>query len=156
LKGDKNSNKFYIPDVYIERSNITDSFQSWLKSKDFPCFAVVGDSGLGKTNFMCATAEMVSQRNFVLFYSAIRLLNGGLTETISNDFIWEFSRDQHISYIVKRFDDIANRHGRKLIIFLDGVDEVTNKLSLKTELINLVDKLRGSHIRVCISCKAFD
>jgi hypothetical protein len=155
IKGSPHEAKMYIPDVYVPRQNVEDTFNDWLAS-DMPCFAIVAESGLGKTNFMCATAEKLVAEHFVLFYPAVRLIED-LKTAICNDFSWEFHRERGLAYIVERFAAIAREHNRKFVIFIDGIDEfIGNHQQLKNELLDLVHRLRETPIRLCLSCKSFD
>ncbi len=155
IKGSPFEGKIYIPEVYAPRDNAQTAFDTWLAT-DMPCFAVIAESGLGKTNFMCAAAEQLITEHFVLFYPAIRLIED-LRAALCDDFVWEFHRERGLAYIVERFTEIAREHGRQFIIFVDGLDEFPGDLKhLKNELLDLVKRLRGSPIRLCLSCKAFD
>ena len=155
LKGSVNEGKKYVPEIYIARQTAQDALGAWL-ADDMSCFALVSESGFGKTNFMCATAETLLNDSFVLFYSAMRLTET-LAAAIRNDFIWEFHRERDIAYIVERLDVVARKAGRQVVIFVDGIDEFPgNRDSFKSELIDLVPRLRGRSIRLCISCKSFD
>jgi len=155
IKGSPHDAKMYIPEVYVPRQNIEDRFNDWLAS-DIPCFALVAESGLGKTNCICATAEKLVTEHFVLFYPAIRLVED-LKAAICNDFVWEFRRERGLAHIVDRFAAIAREHKRKFVIFIDGLDEfIGNQQQLKNELLDLVYRLRETPIRLCLSCKSFD
>jgi Type I restriction enzyme R protein N terminus (HSDR_N) len=114
IKGTAYQFKKYIPETYLERVPIREAFDAWL-ADPLPCFGVVGTSGYGKSNFMCATAESVSNDHFVLFYQATRL-SDGLAAALRNDFIWEFHREREIAFIVDRIDAIARSHDRRLLI----------------------------------------
>lgn len=155
IKGGHREAKVYIPDVYVPRHVVKKAFDDWL-AVDKPCFAVVAESGIGKTNFMCATAEELAADTYVLFYSALRLA-GSLEDAIRNDFVWEFRRERGLAYIVDRFAAIANESNRQFLIFVDGLDEFPGiQRQFKNELLDLVSRLRGSPIRLCLSCKSFD
>jgi hypothetical protein len=155
LKGTPQEGKIYIPDTYLSRQSIADEFNAWLTS-DLPCFAAIGDSGIGKTNFMCATAEILSEGSFVLFYPAMRLPESLLT-AICNDFTWEFHQDRGPAYIINRFDEIARKHDQKFVIFVDGLDEFPGERDrLKAELLDLVQRLRNRSVYLCVSCKSLD
>jgi hypothetical protein len=54
LKGAIHEAKPYVPEIYVSRELAAEQLTSWLAT-DLPCFAIVGDSGVGKTMFMCAT-----------------------------------------------------------------------------------------------------
>lgn len=155
LRGNINEFKLYVPDIYFSRQAIASEFSKWLKD-DLPCFAVVGESGVGKTNFMCATAESQLGDDFALFYSA-KNLTRGLVGALINDFLWEFRRENNIAHIVERFDEIVAKHGKRLIIFVDALDEyIGDQLALKAELLDFIYRIRGKAIRLCLSCKAYD
>ncbi len=155
IKGGPHEAKVYIPDVYVPRHIVKKASNDWLAT-EMPCFAVVAESGIGKTNFMCATAEELAVDCYVLFYSALRLA-GSLQDAICNDFVWEFHRERGLAYIVDRFAAIARESNRQFLIFVDGLDEFPgNQRQFKNELLDLVSRLRGSPIRLCLSCKSFD
>lgn len=155
IKGGPHEAKIYIPEVYVPRHGVKKAFDEWLAT-DKPCFAVVAESGLGKTNFLCATAEELAADSYILFYSALGLA-GSLQDAICNDFVWEFHRERGLAYIVDRFATIARESNRQFLIFVDGLDEFPgNQRQFKNELLDLVFRLRGSPIRLCLSCKAFD
>jgi len=156
LKSDVLGNKNFIPEVYVERISLEQSFTSWLGSKR-SIFALISPSGYGKTNFMCATAEKQLKDNFVLFYSAKRL-KGDIYSAIINDFIWEFIRSKNIAQIFQRFDSISAKHNRDLFIFIDGLDEYSNQSNnLKNELLEISKRLPSyPNVRFVLSCKTFD
>jgi hypothetical protein len=156
LKSDVNQNKKYIPELYVERRLLNDSFMNWMKS-DRSIFAVVAQSGYGKTNFMCAKVEEIAASQFSLFYNANRFTNG-LLQSITNDFIWEFQREKNSVQIFDRLDQIAKNADKKLIIFLDAIDENPSGIvAIKNELLELTTRIQNyPNIKLVISCKTFD
>ena len=155
LKGNQYEGKKYIPDLYTPREGVNTSFYEWFSS-DLPCYALVGESGVGKTNLLCSIAEEVTEKHFVLFYSGMRLVDGLLT-ALRNDFVWEFHRERDIAYIIERFDQIAQEHHQLFLIFVDGIDEFPgDRDALKSELLDFAYRIRDRSIRLCLSCKAFD
>jgi hypothetical protein len=156
LKGSAHERKPYIPEVYLPRQDIVEQLTNWLVS-DLPCFAVVGDSGIGKTTFLCAAAEyLLEQGYFVLFYSA-GSLKSDLETAICNDFVWEFHRERGLAHIIERFEETARLHRKKLVLFLDALDRFPGKQeALKAELLDFVSRLRRRSVRLCLSCKSFD
>lgn len=156
LEGTIHESAIYVADLYLPRQDIASAFNDWLAS-DLPCFAIVGESGVGKTNSMCATAEGLLEREFVLFYPAARL-TGGILAAIQNDFLWEFQRERSPAHIVERLDAIAGKHNQKFVIFIDSLDEyIGQRDHLKEELRDLVYRLREKRsVKLCLSCKAFD
>ncbi len=150
LRGTINEGKKYVPEIHIARQAAQDAFGDWLAG-DMPCFALVSESGMGKTNFLCANAEIRLNDSFVLFYPAMRLAES-LAAAIQNDFIWEFHRERNIAYIVERLDAVARQAGRQVIIFVDGIDEFPgNHEAFKPELIDFVTRLRKGDLFVYAS-----
>lgn len=156
LKSDARGNKKYNPDIYVERVSLNEAFADWLPSER-QLFAVVAQSGYGKTNFMCAKTDEIKQSHFALFYAAGRF-TAGLLNAIRNDFIWEFHRSQEIVHIFDRLNSLVQNSGKKLIIFIDAIDE--NPLGLKTiknELLDIVSRISNyPNIKLVLSCKSFD
>lgn len=155
LKGDISSERDYTPELFVPRSQIENQFCQWLNS-DAPAFAIVGDSGTGKTNSMCNLAESASEQHLVLFYQA-RRLTGKLIESVQEDLAWEFRTDKHISFFIERFVELATSTESQIIIFVDGLDEFAgDKQLLLNDLIKLIQRLEDLPIRLCVSCKSFD
>lgn len=156
LKSDVNQNKKYNPELYVERHALSKAFQDWLQG-DLAFFALIAPSGYGKTNFMCAEADQTSFTHFVLFYAAGKF-RSGLINAIRNDFIWEFHRDNEAPQIFDRLDSLSKNTGKKLLIFIDAIDEDPSGIrAIKNELLDIVAKIRQySNIRFILSCKSFD
>jgi hypothetical protein len=156
IRGPANERKPYIPEVYVERAEIMSHFDAWLLT-DLPCFALVGESGFGKTNIMANTAEASVRDRLTLFYRALRLPREGFLARLTSDFEWEFHQQRGPAYVAERFDAIARVQGQLFTIFLDGLDEFPgDREVLKAELLDLVSRLRGTSIRFCVSCKTYD
>ena len=155
LKGSVASHRSYTPELYVTRSHIEDHFALWIES-NVPVFAIVGDSGTGKTNSMCNLAEALSQQHLVLFYQALRLREN-LVASVQDDLAWEFGTNRHISFFIDRFVDLASATYSKIIIFVDGLDEFPgDKHHLLNDLIAFIQRLQDLPIRLCVSCKSFD
>lgn len=156
IRGPANERKIYIPEVFVERGEVESHFDAWLLT-DLPCFALVGESGFGKTNIMANAAEASVRDRLTLFYRALRLPREGLLAGLARDFEWEFHQERGPAYVVERFDAIARAQSQLFTIFLDGLDEFPgDREALKTELLDLVSRLRGTSIRLCVSCKTYD
>ncbi len=141
----------YSTDLYIHRHKMTGQIEEFLKT-DRLCFGIIGESGVGKSNEMCAIVDTLIQGNdlLVLFYRGIHLASG-LVSAIQNDFMWEFERDEPISRIIRRFTDLTKAHQSRLLIFIDGIDEYPGRLdSLRTELLDFVRHLSSTSIRLCL------
>lgn len=157
LKGGSNEFRPYIPSLYVPRQGLESAFQAWLEDDSLPCFAVIGQSGIGKTNFMCFTAERLLSEHFVLFYSGSRMPRQGISAAIQLDFSWEFRRSSSIAQIVERFDDLSEAHGKRFFVFIDALDEfIGEQVELRAELLHFTQRLESTRVRVCVSCKPSD
>ena len=155
LKGSVGSGRYYAPELFVSRSGIEDSFAQWLES-EVPVFALVGDSGTGKTNSMCNLAETVSQQHLVLFYQALRLREN-LVASVQDDLAWEFGTNKHISFFIERFVELPRCADSQIIIFVDALDEFPgDRLHLLNDLIALIQRMQNRPIKLCVSCKSFD
>jgi hypothetical protein len=144
LRGNVNQNKKYNPELYVERHALNKAFQDWLQG-DLPFFALIAPSGYGKTNFICAEADETSSTHFVLFYSAGKF-RSGLINAIRNDFIWEFHRDNEAPQIFDRLDSLSKNTGKKLLIFVDAIDEDPSGIrAIKNELLVLQRKVASKN-----------
>jgi len=153
LKGNRtNLNKKYIPELFLARKDLTDTFNEFLDS-EFPLFAIIGESGVGKTNYICDLTERFSE-NFITIFFNSTLLSGKIFENIQDDFNWFFSPNLTEIQIIKRLDDMAKSARSKVIIFVDAIDEVPSK-NFNVEFNDFVNRIRSfNNIKICISCKS--
>ena len=147
LDGDRT--KKFIPEIYVASESLNEQFKNFLNS-DKPVFAIIGESGAGKTCSMCGLSRELIAEYPVLFYRALHLTDG-LIKTIANDFNWEFSTQYDDIPLFKRLNKIFK--DRKVIIFIDGIDE-WNDVN-KVEIIGeFAKKIRGGNFKVVLSCKS--
>jgi predicted NACHT family NTPase len=133
LLGSKNepTNKF-IPELYSSRKELAEAFNSFLIDETYSVFAIIGDSGTGKTSSMCYTAlELLKKRIPVLFYKGSHLI-WSIEESIADDFNWIFTPQYSDIQIFKRIEELFKSD--KLIIFVDAIDES-----------NLQDRIEGNY-----------
>jgi hypothetical protein len=155
LVGSADQYRPVIPETYVMRMDLESSFHQWQASSQ-KCFGLVGDSGLGKTNFMCIKAKEIVESQYVLFYPAYSL-RSGFFEAIRWDLEWEFLQDRSLPNLINRLADIAQQGDSELIIFIDGLDEFPGDItSLESELSEFVRHTNTLPIRLVVSCKSFD
>jgi hypothetical protein len=140
LKGSsKERSKKYIKEIYIDHQKLTNSFLSFLDS-DSKLFAVIGDSGSGKTNWLCHTVEQQSGEYNCLFFlgTEIRI---SITDIIKNIF------REHYNFL----DELCNK--KRLIIFIDSIDDldIPNTRDL---IIQFLKDIGKKNIKLVISCKS--
>ncbi|OGF65672.1 MAG: hypothetical protein A2Y62_12350 [Candidatus Fischerbacteria bacterium RBG_13_37_8] len=142
-------NKKYIPELYVPSKKLAKRIDEFLVS-DKPVFAIIGESGSGKTCSMCGFAINLLKDNPVLFYRANSLYEG-ITKSIANDFNWVFSSYYDDIQLLKRINKIFK--DRKIVIFIDAVDDwdSANKIAM---LGNFASKINNLNFKLIISCKS--
>ena len=151
LKADeKNLQKKFIPEIYLRRRDIGETFSDFLRSKN-KIFSIIGESGFGKTNTICDLALEYSNTNPILFFNGASILDG-ILEQIAFEFNWEFEFAKSGIGIIKRMIDILSQHNVDLIIFIDAIDEATQK-NFALSLDNFVKHLPKKNVKICLTCK---
>lgn len=139
----------FIPELYVPSKKLYKAFEEFLNS-DKSVFAMVGESGIGKTCSMCGLTRDIAKEYPVLFYKA-QELRGDLIKAISDDFNWEFSTYQDSIPMLKRLNNLFK--DKKIIIFADGVDEWAN--SDKVAILGVfASKIKNRNFKLVISCKS--
>ena len=124
VRGDRwRLDRKYIPELYISRQAVRDAFNHFLAGTGV-AFAIVGESGVGKTNEMCALAEQLSLDRIALFLSSTAL-SSGLGETLRDEFNWHFSDAVTEPELVRRLAEIARATKKSVVILVDALDEAS-------------------------------
>lgn len=155
LLGDESDlGKKFIPQLFVVRNNLDIEFQYFINSKD-KCFALIGESGVGKTNSMCDIALKSSSDNIVLFYNGTFLIDN-IVNSIKSDFNWVFSQKLETVDILRKLEGLTDKNNLKIILFIDAVDEV-QYLNFDSDLNNFLKELeKFTSVKVCISCKSYE
>ncbi len=145
--------KKYIPDVYVPRRGVREAVDEFLAS-DRVVFALVGDSGVGKTNEMCALADEYGQTHVVLFFNGTELY-GSFARTIADEFNWHFSEHATLPDLCRRISYLGQRLETPTLIIIDAVDEADIP-SAAYELGDLSAHLSafGGAIKLIVSAKS--
>ncbi|MCH2071137.1 type I restriction enzyme HsdR N-terminal domain-containing protein [Acinetobacter pittii] len=147
---DLNSNKKYIPALYIEREEARKKLLKLIDERSRRVILVVGAPQIGKTNFICHMVEdRLKQGTPCLFYPAIGLMQGLLGE-IAEDFGWILKDGNSTSnYIVQKLINILRKGNKRLLIFIDGWNEANTKLARIIDQES--ERLASNHIQIIIS-----
>lgn len=154
LKGSgEDLEKKYIPELYLDRIDIKESFNEFLSSPS-QCFALVGEGGVGKTNYICALTEHVLGNHIAIFYNVASLV-GDIFANIKEDFNWVFSASLEPQQILRKLDALLNKERKqKLCIFFDAIDEAASA-TFALQLDDLLRKVAPfTDFKICISCKS--
>lgn len=142
--------KKYIPELYVNREYINNEFEKFLGNPDVCCFAIIGESGIGKTNSICALAERIHDKHLSLFLNAPDLANG-IWEAITDDFNWEFSHEKPKIQLIKDLEGLLSSTCQFICIFIDAIDEATENFG--RELDDFINKIINRRFKIVISCK---
>lgn len=140
--------KKFIPELYVPIKNLDEQFELFLNS-DKAVFAIIGDSGKGKTCFMCGIAREKLAQFPVLFYRGVNIAEN-LTKTIGEDFNWFFSSSFEEIAILKKIDHLLG--DKKILIFIDGIDEWPEKKKVQI-LSTFVNRIKNRNFKIVLSCK---
>lgn len=144
----------YIPDIYVEREEVIETFERYLDDSTTQIFLLKGESGTGKTNEICSLVENEMKRNIVLFYNSC-YINKPIIENIAEDFNLRFSEQLSPRQLFERIDSIANETNKKILIFIDAIDELIAFKNPIIEIDNFLDCIKDfSNIKVCFSCRS--
>lgn len=146
----KKNLKKYIPEVYVRRSNAISTFYQFTDSSNC-CLMIDGNSGFGKTNTICDLVQESQKNNPTFFYNASELTQR-IEERVAEDFDWEFSTHRFTEQYFKQLNEILEKHGKNLFIFIDAIDEwlLTNA---NAELSNFIRKIKDKRFKIILSCK---
>lgn len=142
--------KKYVPALYEPLSD-AGPYERFTHSKE-PCFVIVGESGTGKTCWLChQTLARLETGEPTLFYRAHDIRRGVLA-ALGEDLNWELSPNLPDQTAARRFFEIFEDSG--VTIFVDGIDEPGT-----SEMGQLLDeflrRVRGRPgIRLVATCKA--
>lgn len=143
----------YVPDVYVQRDPVRAALNAFLED-DALVLALIGESGCGKTNELCALARMMAQSHIVLFFSALSIVRTP-DETLADEFNWAFSQTLNTQQIVRHLSKIAERLDRPVIIFIDALDE-SEATNFAVACSEFAKHLSGAtkRIRLIVSAKS--
>lgn len=147
---DLNSNKKYIPCLYVERKEAQKKLLNFIEDKQKRVIVLIGAPQIGKTNFICHMVEdRLKQGIPCLFYPAIGLKQGLLGE-IAEDFGWVLKDgNNNSSYIFHKLINVLRRANKRLIIFIDGWNETNIKLARTID--QECERLACDHIQIIIT-----
>lgn len=142
--------KKYIREVYVLREQLEGCVEKFLAQNDKCLFAIVGESGVGKTNTVCHLVEK-NAPDPVLYYSG-SILGASFLQELSTDFNLAFSPQESGMSLLKKISMLGEMHGKPFIIFLDAVDEwvATDKIDQLSLITKCVEQLK---MKLVVSCK---
>jgi hypothetical protein len=140
----------FIPELFVKSKNFIEVIDQFLSGPKV-LFALIGDSGGGKTCCICDfVRRRVEHQQPVLFYRGVNL-NGPILEAVVSDFGWTFSENLSDVSLVRRLARFTSED--QLLIVIDGIDEWEYP-GRRQDLLATARRLSSvSNVRLVISCK---
>jgi hypothetical protein len=144
------SDKKYIPSLFIEREYAKAEFLQLLDEQHRRVVLLIGPPQVGKTNFVCQMVRDRLSAGFpTLFFPAIGLRKSLLNE-ISEDFEWTFgSAEASNTLLIRKIGRVLRRLGKTLTIFIDGWNEANVQLARTID--NECSRLSCDYIQIVVS-----
>lgn len=147
----------FTPQLYVPRTESEATLERFLASDDL-ALALVGDTGVGKTNLLCQKArELAAAGHAVFMYNGVALLDPDLGQLLSQDL----SVDDvgALRQTLSRIEGLAAAAGRKFVLILDGINDFRGRqnadpVQLLRHVNDLVHHLPGRSLRLLFSCSA--
>lgn len=141
----------FVKELYVQREELQIAFENFLNSSQ-SIFGLVGNAGVGKTSAICSLTLQKLSGHFVFFYNAA-IIQSPL-ECIAQDLNIAFSGRLEADTALKKLDEIGRFANKKVLVFIDAVDENTNSnISLELSEIALIVK-NLDKVKVIVSCKS--
>lgn len=142
--------KKYIPDLYVNRKPIKIEFDKFISQQEMCVFAIIGESGSGKTNEIIDLL-LNHTDGPALFYSGT-LLGMSFFDELKFDFNLEFSPQESELSLLKKISSLSESYRKCFIIYIDAIDEwvAYDKVKQLDELVKVASRY---NFKLCISCK---
>ena len=149
---DRDASKKYLPDAYVSRAHVRRRISEFLGTSK-TTFALLGASGVGKTNEMCALAEELGKQHLVLFFNAAEI-GPSVAEAVADEFNWRLSEALPTAQVCRRLSELVRGLSCPAVVIVDAVDEAESAEfpALLSDFAARLEDFAGS-IRLIISSK---
>jgi hypothetical protein len=140
----------FLEALYVERSNLTKAFQEFLAGPQV-IFALVGETGLGKTSFLCkVSGEM--QNDIVVFLQGGSLTDDPLSNQIMDRVAPSYSMDDLLESLAS--------DKRRLVIIFDALNDYgpgrpERQRNLINEFNHLLYHSNGAKLKIIITSRPY-
>lgn len=139
----------YDPKLYVKRENVEKLFDEFLKSNKIG-FAIVSESGFGKTNLLCHLKEKYSIENIVLLYNGAFFTDPDVVSLIIKDLT---NSSMCFKQLVEKMGELAEQKKRFMIVLIDGINDYTDSKTLLKNTNEIIGEIECPRIKIVISCR---
>jgi len=134
----------YDESVYVSR-NVEKEFEDFIGSQKVG-FAVVGPSGIGKTNLFCHLADKYLKKGYVVL-----LYNGAF---LPSEDIEDIVRKDLERTCLKQAAEVASKENKYIIVLVDGVNDYSPPDILLRNINDLVGRTDTGQVKIALSCRS--
>lgn len=140
----------FLQDLYVERTELGSAFQEFLSSPQV-VFAVVGETGLGKTSFLCNIASKMKD-DVVVFLQGSSLTDDALSKQIMDRLAPSYSIDDLL--------ESAAAENRRAVIIFDALNDYgpgrpERQRNLISEFNYLLYNSRGAKLKIIVTSRPY-
>jgi hypothetical protein len=151
----------FSKDLYLQREHIKSAFEHFLKT-DKVAFVLLGQSGVGKSNFVLSMYETYreSQDTHLIVLNSARLMGDeklipALTEKFTNKIalVEKNGRERKVEDILEEINNIEDVEEKKVILAFDAINENSKPQELLKRIDDLVSYNKYPWLKVMITSR---
>lgn len=140
----------FLKDLYVERSGLSVAFREFLSGSQV-IFALVGETGLGKTSFLCKVASELSN-DIVVFLQGSSLTDESLSKQIMDRLA--------PSYTIDDLLESLSTDKRRFVVIFDALNDYgpgrpERQRNIINEFNHLLYHCRGARLKIIITSRPY-
>jgi len=151
----------FSKDLYLQREHIKSTFEHFLKSNKI-AFVLLGQSGVGKSNFVMSMYETYRESpdvHLVVFNSARLIGEGKLVSSLTEMFVNKIAlidktrQERKVEDILEEINNIQGIENKKVVLAFDAINENPNPHQLLKRIDDLVCYNKYDWLKVMITSR---
>lgn len=142
-------------DLFIERKNISEAVDSFINLDGKNIFAIVGNSGYGKSSFLWGLTQKIENQEKVAYLFCDASLNIKSGNSLVTTLLYDLSLVLNLKpEDVLPTIDVSIKNGQKLVIIIDAINEFTRMKDVEYILRDLNTLIAHyKWIKLIVSCR---
>lgn len=155
--------KKYNRELFVDRRQLSDSFEKFKQSEDKTIFPLLGEAGQGKTNQLCFWVERLLETGECVLFLQSADFSFVNVETHLKSCLRQSHRKDVIK-VISGLNQQALANGKKIYIILDAVNEclfyagnqeVEGPLALYGDVMKVFDPASFANIKILFTCRNY-